>query len=221
MTKNLAPTITDDDVQAALAGFGLADQKDKSGKYAKERSGLLDILGHKHRAKAFLKTLSVDTLDFLAETAMEVAGNIRQEITEKSDKIAEVQSLIEQIQAKALDVGLPIEVITQLISTPKPKTYKKRQTNASELTIETANKLQVMRYKAEIFGREYFWSGCTPKTPKPFKAHLAKGHSKESMLLPEAEWFVKTGRSDYNIPDEYLASAKTLLARFEREIASK
>lgn len=196
-----------------------------------------EMLYDKRRAKAFMKRQTPEVLHWLIDAAQEVLPEVKERIErEREEAIAAKKfDLIAELAAKASEIGLSLdEVLSEVktgkitppktaISTAKITTSDGKQRSRKQIAHSENMKkaCKVARFKYEIFGREYLWSGMG-HLPKPFKCWLAKGNDKEAARVPDTEQIeIPKAYKSNEIPAKFETAAKKLLNTYVREIESK
>ena len=160
-----------------------------------------DLLSHRARARAFLQNCELNHLEQFQESLTEVLEYKREEFKKRQEMYANRQNIFDQIHTLLSENELTVDDLSNV-------PVKTRTVGGA--------RARIIKYKCMIFDRAYYWSG-QGVMPLPFKCHLAKGHTGESIQLEESEFFIAPNRPYNKIPAEYKESANKLLIKHKKD----
>lgn len=174
-----------------------------------------DMLTNKLTARPFFRRCELRHLEMMQSTLTEALEEKRIEEKERLAHLEAKQEILEQINKLMNSEQIDIDDLEQ---------FKKRRKNRHKLEFDdnggekliTMSSHNIIKYKCHIFDKDYYWNG-KGIIPKPFKCHLAKGHSEESIRLDVSEFFIFDKKFYQTIDKKYSVQVEALLADFIRQ----
>lgn len=172
-----------------------------------------DMLTNKLSARPYFRRCSLADLEKIQECLTEVLEEKRIEEQERLERQADKQETLQKIAELMNSEEIDLDDISSFRNPSRKRNVRKRIAADGSSELVTTSRPNIIKYHCHIFDRDYWWNG-QGHMPKPFKCHLAKGHTVESIQLDASEFFVLAGRSYNVIPAEYKQQAQNLLANF-------
>ncbi|KAB0285454.1 H-NS histone family protein [Vibrio fortis] len=172
-----------------------------------------DMLGNLLRAKAFFRRLTLPQLEGFIDAAQEVVNDKKKEEAERIQREAKVikkrTEVLNNIQKICDELGITYEE------------FMGQEAIQQHSSDKRAAAMNMVRYRCELFGKEYFWKGVG-LPPKVFKAAMAQQSvTKGAFLMPESEHYSFDGKLDHSVPSEHAEEVEALVAKYEKSAKKK
>ena len=204
-----------EDTKKALGKIHLNQSEHKRLERSEVDQKARDMLTNKLTARPFFRRCKFQHLEMMQSALTEALEAKRIEEQERLAHLQAKQDVLEKINALMSSEQIDLDDLQEF-----NKTRRKRKTieinSDGEEKLVTTSKPNIIKYKCHIFDRDYYWHG-KGIMPKPFRCHLAKGHTEESIRIDAADFFILTCKLYQTIDKEYSVQADALLADFERQ----
>ena len=165
---------------------------------------LLEKLTHKNRGRGFWRCFGYEELQQAREVLQGVIEESEGEYLERLKRKEAIKTIREEIEAQLKERGFSSADVFGADEIERPMKVNKTASTRKERIPA------MVRYKVNVFGKDFFWSGCGI-TPKAFRySYRVNGTQKKDYLIDEPLENTTALRCK-KIPAEYVEECERVL----------